>query len=343
MHQRMKRLLLILFSLCGLALFSQADTIVKKDGTEIKAFNVEEAGRWVLYTLGKSADSPLQRIAAEEVREILHDTDAPAIVAQTVPTVAAADNVSLIERYNKPVIRLKKKKKSSAVPSDIFVAVWGFTPATVLSDDNVEISFVRQNIDKAPSSYFYKIRVNNKTDHTLYVDLANSFKVNSNGSSEPYFSASEPVRPRILEVPAHSAAYMPGTAVKDGDRTLQYYEPFYFRNKKFNPWFEEYKSAEAKCYSAALNRENGLDNASLRASDIKAMPGEYKALTPADSPKIIKRMIAYSDKPDGSDAVTLPVEMYVRGVFGSYIKPSDWAENSSDMIWGVSVVEKDGI
>lgn len=70
-----------------------------------------------------------------------------------------------------------------------FISVWGITSNSIISDDNIDVDMVMVpkacEDDKTPQ---YKTRITNKTGNTIYIDLANSFKVRGDGSVMPYFT-----------------------------------------------------------------------------------------------------------------------------------------------------------
>ena len=155
----------------------RADVIILKDATNLTAYNVELAGSWILYTADESADSPLQRVGP-----------------MPVEPEAAADNATRLALYNSPVLSLKKPKSESdkeKLCTD-FLTVWGVTSGSVLSDANLQIDFVMTMPTGASRKSIpqYKVKVTNKTARPIYIDLANSFKFNADGSAEPYFTNS---------------------------------------------------------------------------------------------------------------------------------------------------------
>lgn len=194
----------------------RADVIILKDATNLTAYNVELAGSWILYTADESADSPLQRVAADKVFGIKSDAGELQTVAErfgasvaapaaTLPQgatdgpmpvepEAAADNATRLALYNSPVLSLKKPKSESdkeKLCTD-FLTVWGVTSGSVLSDANLQIDFVMTMPTGASRKSIpqYKVKVTNKTARPIYIDLANSFKFNADGSAEPYFTNS---------------------------------------------------------------------------------------------------------------------------------------------------------
>lgn len=210
----MKKSILFLIIACG-SLGAVADVIVMADGTTMQVHNVEPASKWIYYTESSDADAPIKKVAIEKVFAYkIGDGQMTTVAASAAPTPAqpqpvqesaaqngprkldpapAADNASLIGAYNTPELRLRKPKKESDKEKFCtdFITLWGIGSESVISDENVNISF-QPDIKKANGIYYpyYKVKVTNKTDSPVYIDLANSFKLDANGSAEPYFTNS---------------------------------------------------------------------------------------------------------------------------------------------------------
>ena len=61
-----RRLLLLLSAIVVTGNVTNADIIVKKDGTTLNVFNVERSSKSVIYTETADADAPLRKIPVEE-------------------------------------------------------------------------------------------------------------------------------------------------------------------------------------------------------------------------------------------------------------------------------------
>lgn len=210
------------FLICFFALVSSftshADTIILKDATSIEVYNVEEAGKWILYTTDSNPDSKLLRLPIDKVfaiktnegelrmvgdnsskREVENSNSESASLSATkepklIPVSPSSDNASHVMSYNTPVLRLKKAKKESdkAKICSNFLSIWGVTESSVLSDENITVYFAI-TLPKGPARKIipqYKTIIKNKTDKPIYIDLANSFKYYPNGIAKPYFTNS---------------------------------------------------------------------------------------------------------------------------------------------------------
>lgn len=188
-----------------------ADTIVFKDGTTLQVYNVEESGKWILYTAGKESDSDLKRVEASKVFAIKAENGEMRAVGQNaaadspepaapesdgpvaVPARPAGNNAAAIAAYNNVTVQMKKpvKEKYHDRYCTDFLAFWGVGTNSILSDDNVEISFEPVTLKGRAGVYqYYKIKVANKTVKPLYIDLANSFRIDARGAAEPYYTNS---------------------------------------------------------------------------------------------------------------------------------------------------------
>ncbi|MCH5226780.1 MAG: hypothetical protein J1F16_03050 [Muribaculaceae bacterium] len=213
------------FIILTLSLFTffqlSADLIVFKDGRTQEIYNVEESGKWILYTLSPDPDSELKRVEAESVFAIKPENGEMIMVGNndsqsksldtTRKTDAvnnsekegpkymepnpASDNSQKIAAYNNVELRLKKPKKENDKTkycSD-FISIWGIGENSILSDENIDISLEAFEVGNARNWTiypYYKIKITNKTINPVYIDLANSFRVNANGISTPYFTNS---------------------------------------------------------------------------------------------------------------------------------------------------------
>ena len=85
----------------------------------------------------------------------------------------------------------KKPKPKDKLAKNAF-PIWGIKKNSVLSDENVTVYFERRYEENKYVEYNnvagYVVNVRNKTDRNIYIDLANSFKVDDQGMSTPYFN-----------------------------------------------------------------------------------------------------------------------------------------------------------
>lgn len=118
---------------------------------------------------------------------------ASTMTAQQAPvkleSVAAPGNAARIEAINKASVTGKKQPKNKIRGGYVYT-FWGVTPNSVLEDQNVILSFEKAIVphyNNFSLGHGYFPRIENKTDKSIYVDLANSFYIDGKGVSHPLF------------------------------------------------------------------------------------------------------------------------------------------------------------
>lgn len=204
----MKKILILVTMAGGMAMAAHADVIVKKDGTTMNVHNVEETGKWILYTVEESADSELKRISIDEVfgirigdgeMQMVGKKDSVATQPQPkqestpgkpmkVEPMPSPDNDAIINLYNTATFaNIRKEPNPKKFAKEGVTTIWGFTTNSVLKDEHLLISFDVQGEKKkdlwtAPQ---YIIKVQNLGDEPVYVDMTNSFKM-IRGDARPF-------------------------------------------------------------------------------------------------------------------------------------------------------------
>lgn len=135
--------------------------------------------------------------STELVKEDLLSGNGPVCI----PPNPAADNLELLSKYNLTIPHLSKASKDGKfTKAGCLVRSLGFTDSSILSDSIVTISFEKTSdyYDYGDNSYWgdkannrpgmYKIKVTNKSSKNIYVDMTNSFRINSKGEAETFFN-----------------------------------------------------------------------------------------------------------------------------------------------------------
>lgn len=190
-----------------ISLSADADVIVKKDGTTMEVFNIEVGQKYVTYTKDSSPDSELGRISREQCFAIkTEDGDMKTLDAITstsesiaeekntsTPTIkdaiAASDNQQIIDSYNTSTVNLSNYKEDpKKLHSGFSLMIWGIGTESILSDENMTINI--EPIETTPKKNGkYQFTVQNKSGNNLYIDLTNSFKINSKGVAKPFYDS----------------------------------------------------------------------------------------------------------------------------------------------------------
>lgn len=199
----MKAIKLIAFAaMCMAGSYASAqDLIVKKDGSVIQAKVTKIGTSEVEYKKWSNQDGPQYSIAISDIlainykngeKETFDNVGANVTVADaSINTpkeeqpIIAPDNEKLINLYNNQVVQPVKPKFKDKLARRMFT-VWGITDNSILSDSHISVNFSKiYSYDVVTG---YAILVQNKSDETIYIDLANSFKISDKGISTPYYS-----------------------------------------------------------------------------------------------------------------------------------------------------------
>lgn len=198
---------------------SAQDLIVKKDGTVIQAKVTKIGTSEVEYKKWSNQDGPQYSIAVADILAINYmngeketfenvsangngkQSTASEQQSATMPkeeeVVPSPENKELIERYNNQVVHMSDTNEKNKM-AKLLLPVYGITNNSVISDNNITVYFnliydnpgfvSESKNEKYKSVVGYAIKVINKTDENVYIDLANSFKIDDKGNSEPYYS-----------------------------------------------------------------------------------------------------------------------------------------------------------
>ena len=199
----MKAIKLIAFAaMCMAGSYASAqDLIVKKDGTVIQSKVTKVGTTEVEYKKWSNQDGPQYSIAVADILAINYQNGeketfenvgadgASSEVSINTPKeekpIIASDNEKLINLYNNQVVQPEKPRFKDKLARRMF-AVWGITDNSILSDSHISVCFSK--IYSYDVVVGYAILVQNKSDETVYIDLANSFKISDKGISTPYYS-----------------------------------------------------------------------------------------------------------------------------------------------------------
>lgn len=188
------------------------DIIVKKDGSIIQAKIIKIGTAEVDYKKWSNQDGPSYAIAKSDVLAITYqngekenfgeeqsaasetqDGNTPALL--DIPT--ASNNQDLLRQYNVPRGLVSSVKKSNS-PTAGGIGIFGFTEESVLSNEELEMTFELSKTMYPNSNqrhlFRYAIILHNKSDKTIYVDKANSFRLDAvNHITKSYFNGEQVV------------------------------------------------------------------------------------------------------------------------------------------------------
>lgn len=366
----MKSIFRSIFCFAALALpcTAFADIIIKADGTTIECHNIEVSEKYVFYTETPDSDSS-KRIAIGEVfgvkigdgaiQPIASKTAAVKETAETAPTYGpkfvephpSADNSQLISAINglSERLRYKDSEPNDKDTNQAFV-MWGLSEESIISDDAVEIKFTPEDVEVWPSygaklvpHRLIRIAITNKTNSMIYVDLANTFKIYSDGTSEPYFTNSTYTTSSggstggSLNLGAVAGAVgiggalgtlasgvnvggatNSGTQISTTEQQILTIPPHgtaYLPGKKS----AGKKSIEEVGECLWFNEADNVSSAAMGLKQWKLT--DYDATT---SPHREERRITYSTSATFDEYTTLPIYIYVKSVYGVSLR---WMKN----------------
>ena len=175
------------------------ETLITTDGEVMMVYIDDIGSTTIYYKTVDSANSQLQRIDKSKVYMIkradgtkydLGDTQTP---SQQASTSAQPMNKELSEeaqQRNKELITALNKAASLPEPAitkdklaDRFYATLGVDEKSIISNDDVELSYETTNRLHGPDII---LTITNKTNKTIFIDQANTFFI-SDGESSPYY------------------------------------------------------------------------------------------------------------------------------------------------------------
>lgn len=197
-----------IFTLCGCLLLSISvskaqDTLVLNDGTLIKSKVVEITESLLKYKKYSNLDGPVYTIDKKQVLAVHYENgEQESFKAQEQQTVqtqveeqsiqqeievpVADNNAELIAKYNEPPM-LSTKCKISDKPAKHSAGKFGITKGSVLANTDIEINIDMTTESDCERVWRYGIRVKNKTDKNIYIDLGNCFAIEPDGEFRAFY------------------------------------------------------------------------------------------------------------------------------------------------------------
>lgn len=205
------QIILTMLSLAALNVVAQ-DVVVKKDGSTILAKVLEVNQDNIKYKKFSNQNGPTYTINLSDVMSVNYENGEKEYFnnssitndanqgneAKEIIKDAAPNNSELLNLYAKdyhlnPAYKLKDKETSFGI------AFLSFSNSSILSNDEIEIYLERdrtQHPDKtlgvgsnSSPLFRYDIVLKNKTNKSIYVDLANCFRTTNLGVSYCYYSS----------------------------------------------------------------------------------------------------------------------------------------------------------
>lgn len=350
-----KKTFVVMFLLVSTGTHAQ-DLIVKNNGDEIKVKVLSVDEDKVSYKKWSNRNGPTYSLGTDKIFMIKYengDKDVFSNAANDKKTSAVsnpvndaavtgyvekhpdANNAELIKKYN-PHVEFNLKRKSSK--SKYIFPVLGMDPLSVISNEDVEISFVRKAIESKYSLLVlrYYIEIKNKTNNIIYIDKANSFRTVGNIATSFYDTKQISVSNSggsgvglglggvadALGVGGALGNIAGGLSIGGGTsssvsttysqqrilaippHTSAYISEHIWDNYKGNKWKQ---ISEAEDYK--------LDYKGERIND-----GQYKEYNADNSPYKYKYFIMYSTTPDFKTYSSVNANLYVKYIVGASTK-----------------------
>lgn len=203
----MRKILTILIVILGCTATFAQDIIVKKDGSIIQS-RVQKIGtQEVEYKKWTNQDGPTYSIAISDILAINYqngeketfenkstaakEDDGDSNEPKLVKKEPDARNAEIIGMHNK--YRFVSDDPVDDSDAKEGFAILNIDESSVMSNDELEMSFELCTTPTYPDyprsgylCYHYEIKLTNKTDKIIYIDLANCFRMNEDAVSDTY-------------------------------------------------------------------------------------------------------------------------------------------------------------
>jgi len=334
---------------------SAQDMIIKKNGDEIQAKVLTVSDSQVNYKKWSNQDGPTYILPCTDIFMIKYtngDKDVFGYDSQTekeeassaryIKKTPAVNSMELINKYNQEV---RITTQSSNKNAKWFFTIFNLSDSSVLATEDIEVSIVPMIVRYMPSFYTlrYYIEIKNKTDATIYIDKANTFKIYDDGSYETYFdtkqvnvtqSGSTGVGinlggvANVLGIDGAVGTLAGATTVGGASQNAVTKSYTQERILAIPPYatanLSEFKQVQVKGQQYELISD-AESFSPYHISDIKRgaiKKGEYIRYDETNSPYLIKYHITYSTHADFSVYSTIAFSMYIKYLIGENIYSS---------------------
>jgi len=224
------------------------------------------------------------------------------LVAQQMVYVGPdKNNQKVIRRYNRCHYRLTSAQVllSHSGKSKDFTAIFGVKTNSLMSNDDVEINFLKKWVDDPiyndKENRVYFVEIKNKTSDTIFIDRSRCFRMDSDGSRYCYYDSLKRQdmnsTKKMIVIPPHDKRNLTDYRwVKHADgnyvEIVEYPEEFLW-NLNAAGMYEGYV-----CYD------------------------DVKTFTEENSPYYRTFLIAYSKEPDFATYSLATINFYIREIIG---------------------------
>ena len=185
------------------------DVIVKKDGSTILSKVLEVSETQISYKKFKNQNGPTYKMNITDIQCINYENGEQDKFDETEVNIQpsqisggtakpANNNKQIIDSYNNNgasfIIEERKEKKTTN-----WIGMLGIDNNSVISSDVLEITIVQRNSCLLngtwshvwPFNGHFYLLLTNKSNYTIYIDLANTFRVCNDGSYKTYYDSDQ--------------------------------------------------------------------------------------------------------------------------------------------------------
>lgn len=190
------------------------DVIVKKDGSTILSKVLEVNTADVKYKKLSNLNGPTYTISKSDILSINYENgekdmfnveanassnqssvrNVPAPSQVLVQAKPSANNKVLIDKYSADAI-IPSGLEISDKDANYTFPIMAVSDSSILSTDDLEMHYVptvyRSDATGVSSYFGYNIELENKSNRTIYVDLANTFDIYRNNTYKSYFNTEQ--------------------------------------------------------------------------------------------------------------------------------------------------------
>lgn len=355
------------------------DVLTKRNGDELQVKVTKVSADEVEYKKWANPDGPSYVVPKAEVFMIKYQNgdkdvfdpapaakpaEAPAAPSAPVKATPAADNAALIEEFNRvnEALFAAQKANRKGKKACEWIGTIAVTKGSVLSSDEIQVSFFNEEKSSYDTPYDYKgeasgvndfnekfcVKILNKTSQTLYIDKANSFRIEPDGNYHVYYNAQQTTVNQGgatgggVNLGAVTGALGIGGVVNTlaggvsvGGKSDHAVSTTYADQRvvAIPPHGtmvlskdEDILIQEGGFLSGNTHKMISFSEDFKNASIPQLQKGEYKAFDETSSPATKRYMLTYSADPEFKSAKQLEFSLYVKEVagVGTKIKPEIW-------------------
>lgn len=201
-----KPFLLLCIGVFTLPMHSQ-DIIIKKNGDEISTKVTKVSDNEIEYKKWTNLDGPVYTMQRNDILLIKYANGEKDIFvsddkqqqakqqnndgAQYIKEKPSENNQLLIDTYKTPIHFAKTSKEKDA---HYLFPIMAMSDSSIISTSNIEMKIIPTIVYNNVYGHYdikYAIELHNKTGQILYIDLANTFRIFTDGTSESYFSTEQ--------------------------------------------------------------------------------------------------------------------------------------------------------